>query len=76
MLLDTNLKISKLLDMIVAVLQTLDGRTIKCNFAKYQPGRGPPPYRGGYGRGGFRGDFRGGYRGGRCDTFSFIFRFG
>ena len=46
----------------------LDGRSIKCNIAKYQPHRGPPPgpyangsgYRG---RGEFRGrgDFRGDY---------------
>jgi hypothetical protein len=47
--------------------QTLDGRQIKCNFAKYQAHRAPFNYRGGYGgRGGFRGDFRGGFRGGRC----------
>ena len=49
----------------ICCLQLLDGRTIRCNMAKYNPGNGPPPApRGGYtdGYGGPRGppDFSGG----------------
>jgi len=59
--------------------QMLDGRSIKCNIAKYQPHRGPPG--GPYAAGGFRGrgDFRGGYRGdfaGRGDRGGYAFRGG
>ena len=52
-------------------MQMLDGRQLKCNFAKYNGPRAPYNNasfrgRGDYSQGrGFRGDFRGGYRGGR-----------
>ena len=53
--------------MGVCCVQSLDGRALKVNTARYggNSGRG----RGDFhfnNRGGFRGDFRGGFRGGRC----------
>ena len=52
--------------------QLLEGRALKCNYAKYNGPRAPYTngnFRGrgdfGGGRGNFRGDFRGGFRGGR-----------
>ena len=60
----------------VCMQQILDGRPLKCNYAKYNGPRAPynnANFRGGGGRGGgdysqgrgFRGDFRGGFRGAR-----------